>query len=60
MKKTGICPKCGSKNVVDSDKPHGTRLTTHRWMCMDCGFIEWYAMDEYVKITQKYIEKGKI
>ena len=59
MKKTGTCPKCGSKKVVNGDKPHD-RLSTHRWLCMDCGYIEWYANDEFFKVVQKYIDKGKI
>jgi len=59
MKRTGVCPKCGSKKVVDSDKPY-PRISVHRWLCMDCGFVEWYAGEEYIQIVNKLIAKGKV
>ncbi|MCL2296649.1 MAG: hypothetical protein FWC29_06195 [Methanomassiliicoccaceae archaeon] len=59
MKKTGTCPKCSSKKVLDSDKPY-PKTVVHRWVCMECGFVEWYAGEEYLQIVQKMIDKGKV
>ena len=59
MKKTGTCPKCGSRNVIHADKPY-PKLNNQRWMCTDCGYIEWYANEEFFRIVQDHIKKGKI
>ena len=60
MKKTGICPKCGGKDIVDSDKISGDRAIYHRWVCLDCGFVEMYSTDKNLIDLKKMRERGKI
>lgn len=54
--KSGVCPKCGSDAVyVDKGQRHVLRimvqslsnLQTHLYICADCGFIEFYALQGF-------------
>ena len=58
MQKTGICPKCKSNDVVDSDKPNGHRAIYHRYVCLACGFAEMYADEKHLADLKKWRDKG--
>ncbi len=57
MKKTGQCPKCGSKQVVlILGQSFGTKVyprateanysTVEKYACTDCGYLETYLADQ--------------
>lgn len=64
MKKTGICPKCGSQDIIllpankkvnayidfVIDGRHFARVD--RYVCRNCGYIEEYVVKEDVKKIQ--------
>ncbi len=66
MKKTGICPKCSSNNVVAVNtigNGHNIALGTtllsavfvNRYVCCDCGYTEeWVKQKDLEKIKKKY------
>ena len=60
MKNKGICPKCNSSNVIDSDRNLGTKVMYHRYVCLKCGFSELYANDKHLEQIKILAEKGKI
>jgi predicted nucleic-acid-binding Zn-ribbon protein len=59
MKRTKRCPKCRSRNVGFSSKDetavagHHTdtigrqEVAVERWLCVDCGLLETYAIDHH-------------
>lgn len=60
--KEGICIKCGSENVyVDSTNRHGINIPvrnmmihpTHLHICVDCGYMEFYAQTGFDLQTVK-------
>jgi hypothetical protein len=66
MKKTGTCPRCGSKEIVN---PSPRRLQTKIGMimvdvvclvCTDCGYYEEYGDDEkqLAKWKEQYLKQG--
>ena len=60
MRRTGTCPKCNGKNIVDSDRLNGDRAIYHRWVCLDCNFTEMYCTDKQLAELKKLKEKGKL
>ncbi|MCL2712644.1 MAG: hypothetical protein FWD37_05180 [Methanomassiliicoccaceae archaeon] len=60
MKKTGTCPKCGSSNIVDSDKIMGDKAMYHRWVCLECTYAELYCTEKQTAELKKLKEKGKL
>ncbi|MBX7094899.1 MAG: hypothetical protein K1X56_09265 [Flavobacteriales bacterium] len=68
MKKSGICPKCGSQNILTNKgvSKRGERssmavssftsLFIEVYMCTDCGFFEEY-IDEADLRNPKKLEK---
>lgn len=62
MKKTGLCPKCGSQHILHvHNKGLWKRNSYHRitsgyhtvdvdkYICQDCGYIESYVVENDLK-----------
>jgi hypothetical protein len=66
MKKTGACPKCGSREIVNIPSSAGafgavfSAVKVSHYLCGGCGFIEEWIDDpeNREKIKKKY-GKGK-
>jgi len=70
MKHTGICPKCGSKDILpipggDGSLHHDNVIRTgltiiataevYRYVCCDCGYAEeWVDPRDIPKLKKKY------
>ena len=70
MKNTGICPKCGSTDLLlvagdvgpygsgNNICPEGTifsAVKVHRYLCCDCGFSEeWIDKEDISKLKKAY------
>ena len=58
MKRTGTCPKCGSRDVVKASgdtMSHSYIVVSvfgtapiDRWVCCACGFAEEWVPEEYL------------
>lgn len=57
--KKGTCSKCGSKNLVN-DSNMGDKIRFHVYVCLDCGYSEYYASNGQIQNLKKLKEKGKI
>lgn len=62
MKKSGLCPKCGSSRVLHIDTRglwnrnayqqiivKQKTIQTEKYICQDCGYIESYVIDDDLK-----------
>lgn len=63
--KSGVCPKCSSQEVfMDYGPRHGINvpvtmlmpLSTHLYICADCGYLEFYTPTgfELQKVKEKF------
>ncbi|HQU81508.1 MAG TPA: hypothetical protein PKY59_00190 [Pyrinomonadaceae bacterium] len=63
--KDGICPKCKSEEVyIDTANRHGIIVPvhslatrpTHLYVCVDCGYLEFYARTGFdlQKVKEKF------
>ena len=73
MKKSGICPKCQSRDILvfeskdDESKKHpldseaigilGKRVYTSRYVCCNCGYTERYFDDDNLEKLKKKYKK---
>ena len=60
MYRSGICPKCGSKDIMDTDRKMGDKAMYHRIACMDCGYVEMQCTDKHREYMKDLRSKGKI
>lgn len=62
MKRSGLCPKCGSSNVLHIDTcglwnrnayqqiiVKQKTIQIEKYICQDCGYIESYVIDNDLK-----------
>lgn len=70
MKKTGLCPKCGSKDLLLVPGKAGaygsgnnimtgysifSAVLVNRYVCCTCGFTEeWVDLEDIPKLKEKY------
>ena len=62
MKKTGVCPKCGGRNILKVEPmrcnafPIGftTLAKLERWFCGSCGFTEEWIQEADLEKAVKF------
>ena len=57
MKRTGICPKCGSRNVKENQfGGMNVQLAGRIYRCKDCGFSElWSTKSDRRQMTGRIV-----
>lgn len=66
MKKSKICPKCGSAKVFRIEGAHGiynlslgplSTVFMERWICSGCGYSEQWIAEEDLSTVEQYRTK---
>lgn len=68
MKKTSVCSKCGSGEIVGPKTFYGGSITltnfrvanAEAYFCLDCGYVELFVQDKDLENARKLRAKGKI
>ena len=57
MRKTGTCPKCKSTRIINDANVKARNIA---YVCLDCGFTEFYASEKQIELLVKLKQKGKL
>jgi len=68
MKKTSVCSKCGSSEIVGPKSFYGCSITltffqvaaVEAYFCLDCGHVELFVQDKNLEHAKNLRAKGKI